>query len=72
MSKPKVTPWFNCQKQPPVREGTYEVLCSGPTGPYAHVAPRWTGSEWRDEPFGFIPCPQCRWRGLTKPGERNG
>ena len=71
MSKPKVTPWFNCQKQPPVRAGKYELRCPKP---FATSAPRtrWTGSEWRNSIFGFIPCPKCRWRGLTKPGEHNG
>lgn len=58
-AKYSVTPWFNAQKQPPVRVGTYERRC-GSSETYRDV--------WDGEFFRLVSrCKYCQWRGLTRP-----
>lgn len=71
MSKPKLTPWFNAQKQPPVngrKHAKYDWRCFGPVG--------FPGNSQKYGPERLVKdsiiriaqeCPYCEWRGLAEP-----
>jgi hypothetical protein len=66
MSKPKLTPWFNAKKQPPVNGrdyAEYDWRCIHPIRGSYGPERRWKDSIIR---VGWE-CPHCEWRGLAEP-----
>ncbi len=69
MAKPKLTPWFNAQKQPPVNGGDYadyEWRCFGPGNYFGNS--RNYGPEKRGKNSIIrvsVGCAYCEWRGLA-------
>jgi hypothetical protein len=70
MSKPKMTPWFSVQNQPPALIGWYEFR--GTSLPHRRY---WTGSAWVIRPGdtrGVEVYPWDEYRGLTAPEAKGG
>lgn len=80
MTYAKLTKWFSCRKQPPVRPGWYDVRLATPPWQPSNTkykkTIRWyfNGGQWQTSPNGFsfigtgVPgyFDADQWRGLTE------
>lgn len=70
----KLTPWFIANKQPPLRNGWYDILWAGSETPWSKRL-YWNGKNWLIRPdatveSNFATWNGDKWRGLAKPQKK--